>query len=216
MKSCLIVTGGSLDRDFAAGFLKGRVYDYVVAVDRGADTLYALGMTPHEIVGDLDSASPAAIAAYRNNPAVHMEIHKAEKDETDTELALMAAVRNGCGQADMLGALGGRMDHAIANIHLLYEYFKQGLKVCIYDERNKLYLLNQAARFDRSKLYGTYISFLPLTEEIKGLTLIGFKYPLKNREILLGTSLCISNELAEDEGLMELQSGVLICVEARD
>ncbi len=57
---------------------------------------------------------------------------------------------------------------------------------------------------------------MPLTEVVEGLTLKGFKYPLNRRRIVLGTSLCISNELNGEEGIMEVEKGVLICVEAHD
>ncbi len=108
------------------------------------------------------------------------------------------------------------MDHAIGNIQLMYQFFCQGMEVNIYDARNRLYLIGSRRTFYKEKLYGKYISFLPMTEKIEGLTLRGFKYPLQRRTIMLGTSLCISNELKHDEGLLEIESGVLLCVESHD
>ena len=86
----------------------------------------------------------------------------------------------------------------------------------IYDARNRLYLLGGHKVFHREEVYGKYISFLPMTETVEGLTLRGFKYPLQRRTIGLGTSLCISNELKREEGILELERGVLLCVEAHD
>lgn len=209
------MSGGCINLKFAADFLSGRDYDFVVAADAGAEALKKLSIMPDEIVGDMDTADKAVIREYARQ-SVHMEIHAAEKDETDTELALMAAVREGCDRADMLGALGGRMDHALSNIQLLYRYYMQGLDVHIVDEKNDLYILNRGRTFYRDKVYGRYISFLPLTEKVEGLTLKGFKYPLINKEINLGTSLCISNELLEETGTVELTKGTLICVESHD
>ena len=153
---------------------------------------------------------------YQNQPDIEFEIHKPEKDETDTELALLTAARQGCEAVDILGALGGRMDHAIGNIQLMYQFFCQGMEVNIYDARNRLYLLGGHKVFHREEVYGKYISFLPMTETVEGLTLRGFKYPLQRRTIGLGTSLCISNELKREEGILELERGVLLCVEAHD
>ena len=127
-----------------------------------------------------------------------------------------AAARQGCEAVDILGALGGRMDHAIGNIQLMYQFFCQGMEVNIYDARNRLYLLGGHKVFHREEVYGKYISFLPMTETVEGLTLRGFKYPLQRRTIGLGTSLCISNELKREEGILELERGVLLCVEAHD
>lgn len=216
MKTCLIVTGGSLNQEFAGQFLKTRSYDYVIAADRGLNTLKDLDITPNEIVGDLDSVDPSVMKDYRNNPAVKLEIHKPEKDETDTELAFIQAEKQGCTCIDLLGALGGRIDHALGNIQLLYPYHKRGIRIRIYDERNKLYLIAGETHFRPENLYGAYISFLPLTEKVEGLTLQGFKYPLTDRQVLLGTSLCISNELIAEEGIATVKSGTLICVESHD
>ncbi len=216
MKRCLIVTGGTIDIAFAKDFLSQRTYDYVIAADAGLEVLKPLHIHPDAVVGDLDTVDHKILKEYEDQPDISFEIHKPEKDETDTELALLTAARQGCESVDILGALGGRMDHAIGNIQLMYQFFCQGMEVNIYDARNRLYLIGSRRTFHKKKLYGKYISFLPMTEKIEGLTLRGFKYPLQRRTIMLGTSLCISNELKHDEGLLEIESGVLLCVESHD
>lgn len=216
MKRCLIVTGGTIDIAFAKDFLSQRSYDYVIAADAGLEVLRPLHISPNAVVGDLDTVDKKVLEEYQNQPHIEFEIHKPEKDETDTELALLTAARQGCEAVDILGALGGRMDHAIGNIQLMYQFFCQGMEVNIYDARNRLYLLGGHKVFHREKVYGKYISFLPMTETVEGLTLRGFKYPLQRRTIGLGTSLCISNELKREEGILELERGVLLCVEAHD
>ena len=216
MKRCLIVTGGTIDIAFAKDFLSQRSYDYVIAADAGLEVLRPLHISPNAVVGDLDTVDKKVLEEYQNQPGIEFEIHKPEKDETDTELALLTAARQGCEAVDILGALGGRMDHAIGNIQLMYQFFCQGMEVNIYDARNRLYLLGGHKVFHREAVYGKYISFLPMTETVEGLTLRGFKYPLQRRTIGLGTSLCISNELKREEGILELEKGVLLCVEAHD
>ena len=216
MKRCLIVTGGTIDIAFAKDFLSQRSYDYVIAADAGLEVLRPLHISPNAVVGDLDTVDKKVLEEYQNQPDIKFEIHKPEKDETDTEQALLTAARQGCEAVDILGALGGRMDHAIGNIQLMYQFFCQGMEVNIYDARNRLYLLGGHKVFHREEVYGKYISFLPMTETVEGLTLRGFKYPLQRRTIGLGTSLCISNELKREEGILELERGVLLCVEAHD
>ena len=122
----------------------------------------------------------------------------------------------GAGYIVLLAATGGRLDHLLGNIHLLYPCLQRGVEACILHPGNKLYLIDGERRFKRREVWGTYISFLPLTEEVKGITLRGFKYPLTDKDIAIGTSLCISNELAADEAVITLQDGVLIVVESRD
>ena len=187
MKKCLVVTGGSIDISFVKDFLQNRRYDWIVAVDAGLEILSHLHIVPDEVVGDLDSVDPLVLREYKDNPSVAFEIHKPEKDETDTELALLTAAKCGYNSVDLLGALGGRMDHAISNIQLLYQFYKQGMDVSIYDAQNRLYLLGSGKVFRKSEIYGRYISFMPLTEVVEGLTLKGFKYPLNRRRIVLGT-----------------------------
>ena len=216
MKRCLMVTGGPLDLSFGIRFLLGRTYDLVIAVDAGLAACEALGLCPDLLVGDFDTLGRERLLEYQERSGVRADVHQPEKDETDTELALLTAARQGCEAVDILGALGGRMDHAIGNIQLMYQFFCQGMEVNIYDARNRLYLLGGHKVFHREKVYGKYISFLPMTETVEGLTLRGFKYPLQRRTIGLGTSLCISNELKREEGILELERGVLLCVEAHD
>ena len=216
MNRCLIVTGGTIDIAFAKDFLAQRQYDFVVAADAGLEVLRPLRLRPDAVVGDLDTVDPLILEKYRDDPSIFFEVHRPEKDETDTELALLTAARRGFESVDILGALGGRMDHAVGNIQLMYQFFCQGMQVSIYDARNRLYLIGGRRNFLRSELYGKYISFLPVTEVVEGLTLRGFKYPLHRKTVRLGTSLCISNELSREEGILDLERGVLLCVESHD
>lgn len=213
----LVITGGSIDFGFAEEFLKNRIFDKVIAVDGGLAALHKLHLKPDAIVGDFDTVNPEILGEYkREEPSARWDIHKPEKDETDTELALNTAISMGCKELVILGALGGRMDHAIGNIHLLYACLKQGVKASIADEKNWITVIDEGRDFKAGEVHGRYISFLPLTGEVKGITLTGFKYPLFKKNISIGTSLCISNELSERKGTVEFDSGVLICVESHD
>lgn len=216
-QTCLIITGGSLNLEFAEQFLKNRSYGCVIAVDGGLKAAADLGVCPDEIVGDLDTVDLDLFDLYRSKPGIELEIHRPEKDETDTELALLTAERKGFRQIHLLGALGGRMDHALGNVQLLNQCLQKGVRAEIYDEKNRIYLAGPGrTEFVREQVYGRYISFLPLTEMVEGITLTGFKYPLSDKTIHLGTSLCISNELKGEKGSLEFQAGTLICVESHD
>lgn len=216
MKTCLIVTGGRIDLPFAGAFLEKEHFDCVVAVDGGLEAAAALGLMPAAVVGDFDTVKKELLEKYRKIPGILWDVHKPEKDETDTELAIHTAAELGCESITILGATGGRMDHALGNLHLLYPCLKQGIKAWIVDEKNRISLLDGSREFRRQELWGKYISFLPLTEQVHGITLKGFKYPLNQKDIEIGTSLCISNELAEETGVLEFRDGVLICVESHD
>lgn len=222
MKRCLMVTGGPLDLSFGRRFLSGRSYDFVIAVDAGLETCEALGLCPDLLVGDFDTLGRERLLEYRERSGVTADVHEPEKDETDTELAFRDALAAGCVFVDMLGATGGRLDHELSNIQLLAQGRKRGLRVTIYDAFNKIFLadaeLDPQVVFEKEWLYGSYVSFLPVTEAVRGITLTGFKYPLKEKDIsiLENPSLCISNEVMEETAVLTFRSGLLLCVESRD
>lgn len=216
MKRCLIITGGKLDLSFAGSFFEQETFDKIIAVDAGLEAVKALGLEPDMVVGDFDTVKPGILQYYRQKEHIIWDTHQPEKDETDTELALRTAMETGVSDMVILGATGGRLDHSIGNIHLLYACLQKGVKASIVDEKNRLYILDQGKTYRSSEIWGKYISFLPLTEEVHGITLKGFKYPLTNRDIRIGTSLCISNELEAETGTITFRDGALICVESHD
>ncbi|MCC8024098.1 MAG: thiamine diphosphokinase [Clostridium sp.] len=216
MKRCLIVTGGKLDLSFAGLFLKHERFQKIIAVDAGLEAAKALDLEPDMIVGDFDTVKPEILEYYRQREHIVWDTHEPEKDETDTELALLRAQASGCEEIVILGATGGRMDHMIGNIHLLFPCLQKGIEAYILDSKNRIYLIDGERKFYKENLWGKYISFLPLTEKVKGITLTGFKYPLFEKDIEIGSSLCISNELAEEMGTVTFADGVLIVVESHD
>ncbi len=216
MKRCLILTGGKLSLAFAGSFLKKNEYEKVIAVDGGLEAAKELEVIPDVIVGDFDTVHPEILAYYRKMEHIIWEVHQPEKDDTDTELAIKRALAMNCSNITMLGATGGRLDHMIGNIHLLFPCLQKGVYAEIVDTQNRLYLIDGNHTFHKDTIWGKYISFLPLTEEVTGITLKGFKYPLADCDISIGTSLCISNELVEEEGIITFTDGVLITVESHD
>ena len=215
----LIISGGSLDMEFALSYIEKYSFGILIAADRGMDFFYQQKITPDYVVGDFDSADPKILQYFRSldedRRPVILQFHP-EKDETDTELAINTAIKLGCTHITILGATGGRFDHMLANVFLLYGCLQKGVKACILDRQDKIYLIEDTAAFSRSGQWGKYISFLPLLGEIRGITLEGFKYPLEDYTLKMGSSRCISNELVEETGRIHIREGVAICVESRD
>ena len=216
MKTCLIITGGCLDLAFARSFCNQHTFDKIIAVDGGLKAVKSLGLVPDMIEGDFDTADPSVMEEFKQIPYIVWDIHKPEKNETDMELALLKAMAYGCTHITVLGATGGRFDHMLANVFLLYHCLQRGVEACIIDGQNKIYLIEDRHTFSRSKQWGTYISFLPLLGQLKGITLEGFKYPLKDYDLDAASSRCISNELSGEKGRITFREGVAICVESRD
>ena len=218
MRVCLIITGGKLDLAFARSFLERETFHKVIAVDGGLEAVRALGLTPDYVVGDFDTVEEDVIEEFRKASYIVWESHKPEKNETDTELARNRALTLACDRIVFLGATGGRVDHLLGNLHLLYGGMEREVEAWIVDAWNKIYLVDQNRTFVRDQLWGKYVSFLPYTEKVTGITLKGLKYPLNKKNIKRGeeAGLCISNEVEDEVGTLEFEEGVLVCVESRD
>ncbi|MCI9487944.1 MAG: thiamine diphosphokinase [Lachnospiraceae bacterium] len=212
----VIVAGGDVDPSSAAGFLGDYGADCVIAVDGGLERTERLGLTPDCIVGDFDTVSRPVLDRYRKM-GIPFEAHKPEKDYTDTELALTYGLSlPGVSEIAILGGLGRRFDHALANVQILLHALKKRIPCSIVDACNRISLLDGPVDLERSRIWGRYISLIPFTERVTGITLTGFKYPLKEAVFTQGGSLGVSNELIAERGRISFREGILIYVESRD
>lgn len=214
--NCLIITGGNICLDLLNSYYNSNKQSLIIAVDKGLEALYKLNITPHHIVGDLDSVNQEILKNYEN--ISHIEIHKyiPEKDYTDTDIALKLAISLNVSSIAVLGATGTRIDHLLANIHILTFALETKIPCHIIDTNNKIYLINNSISLNKNKVYGKYISLIPFTSSVEGLTLKGFKYPLDNYCLTIGKSLGVSNEIIEDTATVDLKLGTLIVVESKD
>ena len=188
----------------------------VIAGDRGLEALYQLKIIPNHVVGDFDSVSPEILEFYKQQPQIIFHKFNAEKDNTDTDIAVKLAIQLKSSMITILGALGKRMDHALANIHILKDALEANIPCQIIDAHNRIYLINTEKTLEKDQVYGKYISLIPLTSSVEGLTLTGFKYPLNHYTLPIGVSLGISNEMIEDIAHIEMEKGILIVIESKD
>ena len=188
----------------------------IIAGDKGLEALYQLKIIPNHVVGDFDSVSPEILEFYKKQSQIIFHTFNAEKDNTDTDIALKLAIQLKSSKITILGALGKRMDHAIANIHILKDALEANIPCQIIDEHNRIYLINKEKTLEKDKVYGKYVSLIPLTSIVEGLTLTGFKYPLNDYTLPIGTSLGISNEIIGDIAHIKMDKGILIVIESKD
>lgn len=175
-----------------------------------------MAIVPNYVVGDFDSVSKEILQYYQKNPQVIFKQFNPEKDNTDTEIAMKLAIQLKSSSITIIGALGKRMDHTLANIHILKNALEVGILCQILDKHNKIYLIKSNHMLYKNRTYGKYISLIPLTDKVEGITLKGFKYPLSQYCLPVGISLGVSNEIIEDVATIELKNGILIVIESRD
>lgn len=181
----------------------------VICADGGARHLALAGMMPECVVGDMDSIDEKTLRHFEAKGCRIVRYPK-KKDETDTELALEEAFRFDPAEVWIWGALGGRMDHALANVSLLWLGMKRGVTVKLVDSRSEIFMMDHRAVIEGQK--GQTVSLLPVTEKVTGITLEGFEYSLKNGEMELGRPLGISNRLLQNRGTVEIASGALLAI----
>lgn len=184
--------------------------DLVIAADGAADPLFAAGCRPSLVVGDLDSLSPATVALLEE-AGVPIERHPLEKDATDGELALRAAVVRGGTVIRVAGALGGpRADQSIASLLLLALPGLAGLDVALVTPTDTVRLIRGPATHRVAGAPGDLVSLLPLSGTVTGVTTAGLRYALADATLERGPTLGVSNALVGATAIVEIHAGTLI------
>lgn len=217
----LLFSGGTIELEFAREFIKDLDYNQIIAIDKGLEAACLLELVPDYIVGDFDSVAQELIDKYSmgnvlKNKKPIVQKYSSVKDDTDTQIGIELALSLKPSQIVILGGIGTRMDHTLANIHLLRIPQEKKIDAYMIDSHNKIYLIDSSKEIWQSELYGSYYSLLPLTQKVMGLTLKGFRYPLEKATLEMGRSLGISNEIVAEQAAIELEQGILIAIEAKD
>lgn len=192
----------------------------VVAADGGARHAGALGMPIDVWVGDGDSIDPLALEALAA-AGVPLERSRPDKDESDTELAVLAALRRGAAGLVVVGALGGaRVDHALANIGLLTLPELADRPAVLVDARSRISLIRapgpDGAPVRRALIgrEGDLVSLLPMGRGVVGVTTAGLAYPLVDEPLPEGPARGLSNVRSAREATVVLRAGLLLVVES--
>lgn len=206
-----IIAGGYIQKQVAE---KLRAYHYIIGVDRGALYLVQHQISPDLVVGDFDSVTEAEHEQIRLASRQYIG-YNADKEYTDIELAFDKAIGMNPQHITLFGVTGTRLDHTLANIHLLRKAVDAKISCSIEDDHNVIMLTNSLLTL-RNPLF-PYISLLPLSLTVTGITLTGFKYPLHNATLKIGRSLGVSNEWnAVDVATVQVKDGYLLIICSRD
>ena len=209
-ENVIIVSGGYLgDRTFFRERLASMEHLMLIACDSGARHMQAAGLKPDVLIGDMDSLKPADLADYERE-GIRIIRYPVNKDDTDTALALNYALGLHPKSIDVWGALGGRIDHALANIHLLIKAKEAGIPTRLIDEYSEVRIAG-----DRTLLVdavGCTVSLIALTSVVEGITLSGFEYPLTDESLTMAESRGISNVVTGSPASIRVGNGNLLVV----
>lgn len=208
----VIVSGGSMaDTHIIRQYLDED--SILIACDSGLNYTFGEGLVPDVILGDFDSVQKEVLNYYKNMGKQPIT-YPVRKDCTDTELGIFAAEERGADDIVLLAASGTRIDHTLANIQLIIPLLKKGIRARLIDEHNTVELVDKSLAVINKK--GSYISLLPLTYRVEGITTQGLDYPLDNADIEMGTSLTVSNVIVENEACISVRGGILAAIIAVD
>ena len=183
--------------------------DYLIAVDGGLRHLETLGLTPHMVIGDLDSTDPHAVQRLRL-VGVEIRTFPTDKDETDLHLALDTALELAPDMIRVVAALGGRLDQTLANIFLLTRPDLADVNIRLIDGHSEVFIIRKSAKL-RGEI-GQRVSLLPLNGPVTGVHTDGLRYSLNNGALFPDNTLGISNEMNAPTASISIQSGLLLCI----
>jgi thiamine pyrophosphokinase len=207
-----IVSGGTPPTEKLLRYYLNKV-DFIIAADKGSECLYNNSIIPNLILGDFDSIEKKILDDMKLQVKEILEFPP-EKDYTDTEIAIMEAIKRGAKKIYLFGAIGSRIDHTLGNIGLLLTTKKKGAKLEIIDDNNRLYLGENNMML--SGKYGETISFHALCDKVINFNIKGAKYNLENYNMSLLDPRAICNEFLDKPIEISYESGELLIVHSID
>jgi thiamine pyrophosphokinase len=185
----------------------------VIAADSGLHQAERLGLHVDYVVGDLDSADPAAVERARADGAI-VDRHPAEKDETDLELAFDLARDRGVQAITVVGGSGGRLDHLLANVGVLASVRFADLEIDAYVGSSYVAVVQGGrAPFALTGTRGSLVTLLPAGGAASGITTTGLQYPLHGATLRPGPSRGVSNVLVADIATVVVEHGTLLMIQ---
>ncbi|WP_265444610.1 thiamine diphosphokinase [Acetivibrio straminisolvens] len=211
MYALIVCNGSIIDYSYHKKFFEEA--DFIVCADGGALHLQRLGIKPDVLLGDFDSIEDKHLEYYKEQ---NVEIFKfpSEKDMTDTELAVDTVIDKGYKDIVIIGGTGTRLDHTLSNIFLLKQMLDRGVRGRIVNEYNEIFLISHSVEIEAEE--GCYLTLLPLTSKVEGITTKGLYYPLKGETIEMGSTRGVSNCFVAKTAQISITSGILIAIKTRE
>ncbi len=210
-KTAFIYTGGTVFEEYVIE--KPEKGDLVIAADAGYLTAKKMGVTPDILLGDFDTLGveniPEGIECLRV---------PTEKNDTDTQLAVQVAAERGVWEIVIVGGLSGRVDHTLSILAILEDLWERKagrIYATLTDGKNRVRFIRSSGTILPRSQY-RFFSLIAADETVKGITLEGCKYPLKNGRISRRNQWAVSNEITGNCAIVEISRGGAWIIESMD
>lgn len=205
----LIVSGGEPpSKGLFEKILRDFSPDKIIAVDSGANALYEYNSVPDVLIGDFDSIDQNVLAHFETS----LEVFRSpiEKDETDTELAILKAIDLNASDIVVLGGTGSRLDHTLGNIFLLKKVLGYDVPCVLVDDNQEISLIKNKKEF--VSMQGKTVSLISLAEKTTDIRTEGFYYPLHGEVLRFGETRGISNIINKEYASVKIGKGELLII----
>ncbi|MDE6915297.1 MAG: thiamine diphosphokinase [Lachnospiraceae bacterium] len=211
MKKCVIVGAGVCDVRRLEEQITIQEGDLCIAADGGTDYLIQIGRMPDIVLGDMDSLKSEELLGSLDEK-VDVQRLPAEKDDTDMLAAIKAGLEAGCQRFELYGALGGRLDHTLANIQCLLYLLNRGARgIIVGDDVTLMLIRNESITFaaDQARK-GKRLSVFACGGDAHGVSETGLKYGLDHVTVRQEFPIGVSNEFTGERATVEVQEGMLL------
>lgn len=211
MYALIVCNGSIIDYSYHRKFFDDA--DFIVCADGGALHLRKLGIRPDVLLGDFDSIKASHLEYYSEQKVKILKFPK-EKDMTDAELAVNTAIDRGYSDIVIIGGTGTRLDHTLSNISLLKQMLDRGVRGRVVNEYNEIFLIDDSVEVEAEE--GCYLTLLPVTSKVEGITTKGLCYPLREETIEMGSTRGVSNSFVAQTAQISISSGILMVIKSRE
>lgn len=217
MTTAIVVAGGPKEEVVLDDFLFAHEELYFVGADHGAIVLLENNITPNAAVGDFDSLTEEEWCRIKEL-VPDIEDYQAEKNETDTELAILKALEITPEQIYITGVTGGRLDHYESNLQTIYRLQKEYLEIPMYiiNKTNCLQFLFAGEHQLKEEPFYKYLSFYPFAGNVENMTLRGVKYETTNLAMPIGSGRFTSNEIVNEKATASFTEGCCLMIRSKD
>ena len=184
--------------------------DLCIAADQGYHTAKTLGERIDLLLGDFDS-----IGSVPGDEGMEIQRVPAEKDYTDTQLAVEIALERGADEIIIIGGLSGRLDHTLSTLAILEDLNARGVYCTVTDGQNRVRYMKSTSTLIARSPY-KYLSLIAADEVVKGVDIEGCKYPLKKATLRRSHQFAVSNEITGNVAFISVKKGGVFIIESRD